>query len=215
MTFGREGAGIGINADADSTLLILGGEPIDEPVVGYGPFVMNTEAEIRRAIQDYQSGRMGHLAPDRRLVYPSLKVCNSRAMGSPIRVLVSCGLLLAGWGCASDDRGPILARDPRVATSQVGEMQLNIRLMLSFDANKDGLVTRDEVEAGLRVQFEAGRYRPQRQPQFERDSGGERQALAGERNGVFSLDRLESGRGRRFPGILRDRAFGLCAARSR
>ena len=34
-------------------------------------------------------------------------------------------------------------------------MQLNIRLMLSFDANKDGLVTRDEVEAGLRVQFEA------------------------------------------------------------
>ena len=75
-------------------------------------------------------------------------------MGSPIRVLVSCGLLLAGWGCASDDRGPALARDPRVATSQVGEMQLNIRLMLSFDANKDGLVTRDEVEAGLRAQFE-------------------------------------------------------------
>jgi hypothetical protein len=34
-------------------------------------------------------------------------------------------------------------------------MQLNIRLMLSFDANRDGLVTRDEVEAGLRAQFEA------------------------------------------------------------
>jgi redox-sensitive bicupin YhaK (pirin superfamily) len=61
VTFGREGAGISINADADSTLLILGGEPIDEPVFGYGPFVMNTEAEIRKAIQDYQSGRMGHL----------------------------------------------------------------------------------------------------------------------------------------------------------
>jgi hypothetical protein len=76
-------------------------------------------------------------------------------MGSPIRVLVSCGLLLAGWGCASDDRGPRIARDPRVATSQVGEMQLNIRLMLSFDANKDGLVTRDEIDAGLKVQFEA------------------------------------------------------------
>ena len=44
-----------------STLLILGGEPIDEPVFGYGPFVMNTEAEIRQAIEDYQSGRMGHL----------------------------------------------------------------------------------------------------------------------------------------------------------
>lgn len=76
-------------------------------------------------------------------------------MGSPIRVLVSCGLLLACWGCSSDDRPPGLARDPRVATSQVGEMQLNIRLMLSFDTNKDGLVTRDEVEAGLKAQFEA------------------------------------------------------------
>ena len=61
VTFGRKGAGISIDADADSTVLILGGEPIDEPVVGYGPFVMNTEDEIRRAIQDYQSGRMGHL----------------------------------------------------------------------------------------------------------------------------------------------------------
>ncbi len=55
-------AAIRIDADADATLLVLGGEPIDEPVVGYGPFVMNTEPEIRRAIQDYQSGRMGHLA---------------------------------------------------------------------------------------------------------------------------------------------------------
>jgi len=62
-TLGRDGAAIRIDADADTTLLVLGGEPIGEPVVGYGPFVMNTEAEIRRAIQDYQSGRMGHLAP--------------------------------------------------------------------------------------------------------------------------------------------------------
>jgi redox-sensitive bicupin YhaK (pirin superfamily) len=61
VTFGREGAGISIHADADSGLLILGGEPIAEPVFGYGPFVMNTEGEIRQAIQDYQSGRMGHL----------------------------------------------------------------------------------------------------------------------------------------------------------
>jgi redox-sensitive bicupin YhaK (pirin superfamily) len=39
----------------------MSGEPIPEPVVGYGPFVMNTEAEIRRAMLDYQSGKMGHL----------------------------------------------------------------------------------------------------------------------------------------------------------
>ena len=65
VTFGRNGAAIRIDADDDATLLVLGGEPIEEPVVGYGPFVMNTEAEIRRAIEDYRSGRMGHLAPGR------------------------------------------------------------------------------------------------------------------------------------------------------
>jgi quercetin 2,3-dioxygenase len=58
----REGEGIRLQAEEDSTLLVLGGAPIDEPVVGYGPFVMNTEAEIRQAIGDYQNGRMGRLA---------------------------------------------------------------------------------------------------------------------------------------------------------
>jgi redox-sensitive bicupin YhaK (pirin superfamily) len=41
--------------------LLLCGEPIDEPIVGQGPFVMNTAEEIRAAIRDYQSGRMGRL----------------------------------------------------------------------------------------------------------------------------------------------------------
>ena len=39
----------------------MSGEPIDEPVVGRGPFVMNTQVEIRQAILDYQNGRMGTL----------------------------------------------------------------------------------------------------------------------------------------------------------
>ncbi len=59
--FDRSGDRIAIRAEEDSTLLVLGGTPIDEPVVGQGPFVMNTEAEIRQAILDYRQGKMGHL----------------------------------------------------------------------------------------------------------------------------------------------------------
>ena len=39
--------------------LVLGGQPLNEPVYSYGPFVMNTEEQIRKCIADYQSGRMG------------------------------------------------------------------------------------------------------------------------------------------------------------
>jgi quercetin 2,3-dioxygenase len=58
----REGASFEIGALEDSTILFLNGEPIDEPVVGQGSFVMNTEAEIAQAFADYRSGRMGHFA---------------------------------------------------------------------------------------------------------------------------------------------------------
>jgi len=62
VVFDRESGKVSIEANTDATLLVLGGEPIDEPVVGYGPFVMNSQAEIAQAIQDFQSGRFGTMA---------------------------------------------------------------------------------------------------------------------------------------------------------
>lgn len=59
----RDGVGAAITADGDAMLLVMTGEPIDEPVFGHGPFVMNTEAEIRQAIADFSAGKFGALAP--------------------------------------------------------------------------------------------------------------------------------------------------------
>jgi redox-sensitive bicupin YhaK (pirin superfamily) len=57
--FDRAGGAIAITADGDAQLLVLSGEPIDEPVVMHGPFVMNSTEEIRQAITDFQNGRFG------------------------------------------------------------------------------------------------------------------------------------------------------------
>ena len=57
----RQGETVTLKAEKDSRLLLMSGEPIDEPVVGYGPFVMNSHAEISQAIEDYESGKMGTL----------------------------------------------------------------------------------------------------------------------------------------------------------
>lgn len=62
VRFERDGSDVTIHADREAILLILTGEPIDEPVVGYGPFVMNSEAEIRQAADDFNSGRFGQVS---------------------------------------------------------------------------------------------------------------------------------------------------------
>jgi len=55
---------IQITAKTPSQFLILGGKPIDEPIVQFGPFVMNTQQEIEQAIADYQSGALGQIFDD-------------------------------------------------------------------------------------------------------------------------------------------------------
>lgn len=60
--FDRAGESVSIDGAKSATGLLLSGEPIDEPIVGSGPFVMNTPQEIRQAMEDYQSGKMGHLS---------------------------------------------------------------------------------------------------------------------------------------------------------
>jgi quercetin 2,3-dioxygenase len=55
----RSGSGLTLGAERPAHALVLTGAPLDEPIVGRGPFVMNSEAEIRQAFVDYGSGRFG------------------------------------------------------------------------------------------------------------------------------------------------------------
>lgn len=59
--FERVGDAIAVEAVDDTKLVLLDGKPIDEPIAGHGPFVMNSDSEIQQAIEDFKAGRMGHL----------------------------------------------------------------------------------------------------------------------------------------------------------
>jgi len=57
----KAGDGVTIEANEDAAVLVLSGQPIDEPIAGYGPFVMNTRDEIVQAVEDFNSGRFGRM----------------------------------------------------------------------------------------------------------------------------------------------------------
>ena len=61
VLFANQGEEISLQAKSAAVLLLLSGEPIDEPIVSYGPFVMNTKQEIMEAIEDFQAGKFGYL----------------------------------------------------------------------------------------------------------------------------------------------------------
>ncbi|MDO8403400.1 MAG: pirin family protein [Pseudomonas sp.] len=60
--FERDGHQLSLEANDDAVVLLLSGDPIDEPIVGRGPFVMNSEQEIHQAFADFQSGRFGQMS---------------------------------------------------------------------------------------------------------------------------------------------------------
>jgi redox-sensitive bicupin YhaK (pirin superfamily) len=61
VVFNNDGESISISALEDTRVLLVSGEPLNEKVVSYGPFVMNSQTEIMEAMRDYQMGKMGVL----------------------------------------------------------------------------------------------------------------------------------------------------------
>lgn len=61
VVFAQTGSDVSLEALSESHVLVLSGEPLSEPIEGYGPFVMNTRQEIHQAVDDFNHGRFGQL----------------------------------------------------------------------------------------------------------------------------------------------------------
>lgn len=61
VVFSQKGETLHLSANADTKVLLMAGEPLQEPIVGYGPFVMNTKTQIIEAVSDFNSGRFGQI----------------------------------------------------------------------------------------------------------------------------------------------------------
>ncbi len=61
VVFRNDGEGVSVTSTTGATLLVLSGEPLNEPIAQYGPFLMNTKEEIAQAMRDYQMGKFGQL----------------------------------------------------------------------------------------------------------------------------------------------------------
>lgn len=61
ILFANDGESVSIRADEDSIFLLLSGEPINEPIAAYGPFLMNTHEELEQAVNDFNQGKFGFL----------------------------------------------------------------------------------------------------------------------------------------------------------
>ena len=61
VVLSQQGDTLHLDASLDAKVLLMAGEPLNEPIVGYGPFVMNSKTEIAEAIRDFNSGRFGQI----------------------------------------------------------------------------------------------------------------------------------------------------------
>ena len=61
VVLSQKGEALHLSASSNAKVLLMAGEPLQEPIVGYGPFVMNTKAQIAEAVRDFNSGRFGQI----------------------------------------------------------------------------------------------------------------------------------------------------------